>query len=320
VFRAPDDGAQHVLLARDRLTAAQVLVSAFYAILLFFAAGSLFTWQSYLDTTDLAPRWPVFWLRWVELRSGIAAILWLHLGAAVLGATLARYRLVRILVFVSLLELLALRFSFGAVNHGDHLGVLLAFVLVFLPAGFDRRLRSHRRDRRDRRTTAATLLVVGACQGLIMLTYSMAGLWKVGGVVEQWLRGELVTYLHPHGLATQVAAKMLEDDGPTLLGPWIVEHAWVGWLPGVAALYLELFALWAAARPSLHRVWGVGLVLLHLSTHLTMGVGFPQNVLWLALFLVLSPLRPRDGVWWRAARDLPILGGWLARGRRVVPG
>lgn len=308
-FRPPRGGDASLLLAPERFAAAQAVVGAFYAAILFFAALDLFGWQGYLARTELDPRWPVAWLHLVDPRTGIAAILWLQLAGGVLGVALSRYRWARIVVFVSLLEVLALDFSFGAVNHGDHLGVLVAFVLIFLPAGWHG---ANQEGPESRTVRVATLEVFAGVQALILLTYSMAGMWKAGGVLEQWVRGEWVTYLHPGGLARQVAAKMIEDDAPSLLGPWLVEHPWVGWLPGIATIYLELFALWAVARPSLHRAWGLGLALFHLLSHLTLGVGFPQNVLWLVLFLGLSPFRPSLGSkppdWRRAAADLPLLG------------
>jgi hypothetical protein len=229
-FRPAHGGSASLLLSRERFTAAQTLIAAYYAVLFFFAAGELFSWQGYRDAGDLTPRWPVFWLRFVDPGAGIAAILWLHLLGGLLAVTLSRYRWARIVVFVSLLEHMALKFSFGAVNHGDHLGVLIAFVLIFLPAGW------HVRGGAGRTVRAATLLVFSGAQALILLTYSMAGMWKAGGILQQWIQGELVTYLHPQGLARQIAAKMIEDDAPSLLGPWLVEHPWVGWdrgdLPG----------------------------------------------------------------------------------------
>jgi hypothetical protein len=308
-FRPAHGGSAPLLLSRERFTSAQTLVAAYYAVLFFFAAGELFTWQEYLNAGvnagDLTLRWPVFWLRFVGGGAGIAAILWLHLLGGLLGVTLSRYRWARVVVFVSLLEHMALKFSFGAVNHGDHLGVLIAFVLIFLPAGW------HTRGPADRAVRSATLLVFSGVQAMILLTYSMAGMWKAGGILQQWIRGELITYLHPEGLARQVAAKMIEDDAASILGPWLVEHPWAGWLPGIAAIYLELFALWVVARPSLHRAWGLGLALFHLASHLTLGVGFPQNILWLSLFLVLSPFRPGVPDWRQAAGDLPVLGAWL---------
>lgn len=318
-FRPADDRTGTLLLSRERIAAARSLVGAYYAVVLFFAAGELFAWQAHLAAGELDPRWPVAWLRLVDTRAGIAAILWLHLAGGIVGVTLCRYRWARIVVFVSLLEMMALRFSFGPVNHGEHLGVLVAFVLIFLPAGWDGGGSAGRRVDRgvDRKVGAATLLVFAGVQALILLTYSMAGMWKAGGILEQWVRGDFVTYLHPHGLAQQVAAKMIEGDSVTALGPWLVEHPWVGWLPGIATVYLELFALWVVPRPSLHRPWGLALALFHVLSHLTLGVGFPKNVLWLALFLGFSPFRPALGSrrpgWRRAAADLPVLGRWLAR-------
>ncbi|HEX5760337.1 MAG TPA: hypothetical protein VF121_14205 [Thermoanaerobaculia bacterium] len=290
----------------ERFVAAQALIGAFYAVLLFFALGHLFSWQGYLSATGLTPRWPVFWLRWVDVRTGIAFILWFHLLGGLLGVTLSGYRWARILVFCSWLEFLAFIYSFGSINHGDHLGLLLSFVLIFLPRGWS----SSPPPARGLR--AATLLVFSGCQALIMLTYSMSGWWKAGGVIQQALEGE-VTYLAPSALARQVAAKLLADESTSLLGPWLIEHAWVGWPLMIGALYLEIFALWAVPRPSLHRGWGLGLILLHVATHLTMGVGFPQNPLWLALFFVLSPFRPQPASWRQALRDLPVFGRWFRR-------
>jgi hypothetical protein len=316
-FRPARGGSAFLLLSRERFTVAQTLITAYYAVLCFFAVGELFSWREYLNAGEMALRWPVFWLRFAGIGGadgwGIAAILWFHLLGGLLGVTLSRYRWVRVVVFVSLLEHMALEFSFGAVNHGDHLGVLIAFVLIFLPAGW------HDRGPAGRAVRSATLLVFSGVQALILLTYSMAGVWKAGGIVEQWIRGEFITYLHPRGLAYQIAGKMIEDDAASLLGPWLVEHPWAGWLPGIAVIYLELFALWVVARPSLHRAWGLGLALFHLASHLTLGVGFPQNILWLSLFLVLSPFQPRVPDWRQAAGDLPVLGAWLRRTRAAGP-
>lgn len=293
-----------VLMSAARFNATQATLTAFYAVLFFFAASNLYSWQELLGTTELAPRWPVFWLRWVDMRSGIAAILWLNLLGGLLGIVLPGHRGVRILVFLSWLELLAFRFSFGSINHGDHLGVLLSFVLIFLPAGW----RSY--PRAERRVRVATQLVFSGCQAMIMLTYSMSGMWKVGGVVEQLVKGE-VSYLAPQGLAQQIAARLLADNTTTVLGPWLIEHYWVGWPLIIGGIYLEFFALWAVPRPSLHQAWGLGLILLHVFSHLTMGISFLQNMLWLALFFVLSPLRPEELSWRSTLRDLPGLGRWL---------
>ena len=310
-FRPPLDRpagerAAHLGAATTFLQA-RVLIQAYYAVVLYFAVGNLFSWQGYLEAGELAPLWPVRWLRWIDTETGIGMILAFHLVAGLVGATLNRFRTVRIIVFVSLLEFVAFKFSFGSINHGDHLGVLISFVLIALPRGW------YERASDNRRTRVATALVFSTCQSLILLTYSMAGFWKLGGVIRQVLARE-VHSLHPKGLAMQIAAKLLDSDTTSIAGPWLIEHYWVGWPLMIATLYLELFALWIVFRPSLHRAWGAGLILFHVSSHLTMEVGFPQNVLWLALFLVLSPFAPARWSWSRALRELPIAGPRLPLG------
>lgn len=303
---ASTGGRVALLTGTERFVGAQGIVLGFYAVLAFLAATNLYSWNDYLAATHFTPRWPVFWLRFIDAHMGISIILWLHLIGGLLGVMLSRYRWARVVVFLSLLEFLAFKFSFGSINHGDHLGVLISFMLIFLPAGW----RSF--PTASVSVRGSTLLVFSACQGMIMLTYSMAGLWKVGGVVEQMLRGEK-SYLSLTGLAHQIAAKLLSDNATSVLGPWLIEHAWIGWPMILVALYLELFALWAVPRPSLHQTFGMGLILLHLSTHLTMGVGFAQNTLWLALFLVFSPFRSQKLDGRQMLGDLPLFGRWAQK-------
>ncbi|MEJ2086334.1 MAG: hypothetical protein P8Y44_11750 [Acidobacteriota bacterium] len=289
------------LLRSDHYVAARSLIQAFYAILFFLALGSLYSWPGYLEAIDLTPRWPILWLRFVDQELGIALILCLHLLGGLAGLAYCKYRWARVLAFVSLLEFLAFKFSFGSINHGDHLGLLLSFTLIFLPAGWSDS------PRPGRKAVAATLLVFSASQGMMLLTYSMSGLWKLFAVISQTLQGQ-VSAIAPTALARHVAAKLLSSDTTSLLGPWLIEHYWVGWPLMIATLYLELFALWATARVSLHRWFGLGLILLHVSTHLTLNVSFVQNSLWLALFLVFSPFNPDRPDRRSSARDLPLLG------------
>ena len=57
-----------VLGSAARWSAAQATISAFYAALFFLSANHLYSLQELLAVTELSPRWPVFWLRFVDLR------------------------------------------------------------------------------------------------------------------------------------------------------------------------------------------------------------------------------------------------------------
>ncbi len=57
---------------------------------------------------------------------------------SVLGAFFASTRTARVVVFTGMLEYFALRNSFGKIGHSTHLFVMTSFVLIFLPAGWQR--------------------------------------------------------------------------------------------------------------------------------------------------------------------------------------
>lgn len=299
---APAEIRARTLTRPARFHRSQALISAFYAFLFLLAASQLADWDRYLTATEATLRWPLFWLPSIESRVGVGTVLVLHQLGGLAAIALARYRFARIFICLSLFQHLALRFSFGSIHHGSHLGLLLSFVLIFLPAGW------HSFPSASRSVRAATLMVFSGCQALILMVYSMSGFWKLVGVFRQLVAGE-VSYLHPWGFAQQVASKQLGADATTTLGPWLIEHAWLGFPLGLAAIYFELTALMVLFRPSLHRIWALALVALHVGSYLLMEIGFVENVIWLVLFLVLSPFRPQRLSWRRLRSELPGVPG-----------
>ena len=71
-------------------------------------------------------------------------------------------------------------------------------------------------------------------------------------MIEQLLRGK-TSYLSPQSFAQQIANKLLADQSTSLLGPWLIDHYWLGWPLILVALYFEFSALWVVFRPSLHQ-------------------------------------------------------------------
>lgn len=73
-------------------------------------------------------------------------------------------------------------------------------------------------------------------------------------------------------------------------------------------VYVQLVAVCIAFRPRLHMVWGYALIGFHTGTWLLMEIAFPHHILFLLLFFVLSPFRPRRWTVRDAIGDLPVLG------------
>jgi hypothetical protein len=304
-FGSDDQPVRRGALRRqtESFHAARIVVRCYYAVILFFAVATLHDGTAYLDRREILALWPVGWLNAVPLRTGILTILVGYLTAAFLGAIFPAKRWARALVFIGLLEFAALDNSFGKISHNYHLWVLTAFWLIFLPKAPARIA--------DRSTRQRFLLIFWICQAIVLLTYTMSGVGKIGGAIYQFCAGQNNLFM-PTGMASIVADRLLQTNSNSSLGPWLLVHPWVGWLLGLAAMYLELFAVWAAFRPILQRWWAAGLILFHIGVYLLMGITFNQTVLLVALLLLTAPLNEGEQEGRAILKQLPLLG-WVVR-------
>ena len=283
-----------------------VIVRIFYVFLLFFAMTRISVWQQYQTLEPVDPLWPVWWLNAVDAQAGARVILTGGFVAAVLGAFFCEHRWARVAVFLGLLEYLGLKYSFGRIYHSMHLALTFSFLFIFLPRHWARP------GAADRLTRQMTLRVFWCCQAFILMAYSMAGLGKIGGAIYQMFMGQIHA-LHPQALALHAAERLLQTNSSSLLGEWVIEHPLWGWPLMVGMMYIQFFSIWAAFRPSLHKLWGIGLILFHIGNSLILNINFHANIFLIAVFLLYSPFQSERFSWRRAAIDLPLFGAMLRR-------
>jgi hypothetical protein len=142
----------------------------------------------------------------------------------------------------------------------------------------------------------ATILAVNRAQGLLLTTYTMAGIYKciVSGMEVN--AGQISSF-HPDALAYQI-----------VLGDFFIQYPLLAWPGMLLVLYLQCFAWLVSLRPHLHRLWGLGLLGFHIMSGLTLSVFFLGNCLLLLLLLVKSPFIPRASSAKRICLDLPLIG------------
>ncbi len=298
----------------SQFATAQTVIRCFYAFLLYFAITQ-FTELSTLEARGaFAPLWPALWLRWMPAEAGARALFAFYVVASAACALAPGRRIARIAAWVGILEFVALKNSNGKIGHSLHLLVLVAGLLIFLPAAWDGAPSQTRRATRQ-----ATLLVFWACQAAILLAYTMSGLGKLGGALYQIAAGQPSAF-SPGALGALVAQRLVQTHSESALGAWIIGHPWLTWPMMPSALYLELFAFWVAFRPALHRLWAALLITFHAGTFLTMTITFPQNCLLLALFFFPTPFQPVSVSWWEIGMSMPLFGGLLrARHKPAAP-
>jgi hypothetical protein len=290
-----------------RAAQGRLLIRAFYAFVLFLAVSGISDFDGFVQPRELSLLWPVAWLSSVDLVTGVRLLLGFFLVSSLAGAVWPGSRLLRTATFVGLLCLVALRNSEGKIGHSLHFPVLLAMIFVALPKGWER-------NDGSRILQMSTLQVLAAAQMLLLLTYTMSGLGKLGGGLYEWASGQA----HPlqiDGFSRIVAERLLQTHSHSVLGQWIIDHPWSGWLLFPGAIYLQTTSLIAACRPSLHRLWGVALILFHIGNAFILTIYFPQNIFLLGLFFLASPFAPAAFDGRQILEDLPMLSFFS----RVLP-
>jgi len=283
---------------------ARVIVRCYYAAMLFFALALLPDWPQVLVRETPSALWPVAWLPWVDLRGGIAAILALYLVGALAGAVMPEQRWARVAAFLGILEYVAFNNSYGAIGHAMHAWLLTSGLLLFLP--------DVRNGPPSRMKRQQFLTIFWACQALVLLLYSMSGVGKLAGAIYQLSAGQTSAFA-PGALAAITANRLVETNSQSLLGPWLIEHPLMGWPMLWGDIYLQLFSFWIVFRPSLHKVWALGLILFHITSYLLLTINFTQNALLLALLFFNSPFAREPENWRDCLAELPLVGPLLVR-------
>ena len=283
-----------------RFAAAQTLVRAFYAFLLYLAVSQLTTMGDLLGRRAYAPLWPVAWLGWTHAATGIRALLAFYLATNLLGVFFAGFRAARLAVFLGVLEFVALKNSYGKIGHSMHLLVIVAGIFVLLPPGWTRPA-----PPAPRRLRQETILIVWLAQAALLLTYTMSGLGKLGGAIYQAATGQPNVF-QPGAFGAHVAQRLVQTSSQSTLGDWIIHHPYLTWPLMPAAVIFETLAFLVAFRPSLGRPVAALLILFHVGTYFTMTITFPQNCLLLALFFFASPFEPADLRWQNVLADVPL--------------
>lgn len=252
------------------------------------------------------PLWPVALLAdtvGVDWLGNALVMSLLPTALGLLAVALPGFFAVRVGVFLYLLVTVAFQNSFGAENHASHFFVYVSFAFLFLPRAVGRHPPMVRRD------AMSTIAVFWLAQAILLLSYSLAGFWKV------WVSG--AELLVPDSFSRVLLERMFSDskEVPVLL-PFVVSHTYVGWPLFLSLIYVQCVSLFALFRPHLHRSLGIALILFHFGTVWLMNITFDYRIVFIGLFFVFSPLAPERFSLLATLRSLPLLGVpfslWLA--------
>jgi hypothetical protein len=222
------------------------------------------------------------------------------LGVALFLASLLAFQfpknvVLRLVFAVLCLMVVALTNSMGGINHGYHVWLWIAVCFMFLPSS---------KGSLSRDFKMAYLSVIVATQALILLFYTLAGMWKVRYGLAALYRGVEGNFA-PRGLALQLADRILVTGTKPILADLAISNYWLIWPMFLAVMYFQLTALFIVRRPRLHIVWAYFLISFHLGTWLLMEIAFPVQMLFVGLLFAMSPFRPQKWSFRAALADFP---------------
>ena len=275
------------------------MLSRFYYLFLAFNIGTsgLQFARAYMGRPPTAPLWPIEILQRLTGTGWYAndhVVTVVGLLFAIAAAAFPRSLVWRLGSFAYLLMHVALANSYGSINHGSHVILLIGFALLFLPRRDDGR-------RMTRKNVLSCLTVFWFVQGLILLPYTLSGFWKIWHSRLEVFSPDAMTRI-------LLDRALLEADNIPVLLPFVAQHNWLAQSMWWLTLYIEVFALLVVFRPHLHRPFGAVLMLFHITSDWLMNISFSLNIVMVGLFLLLSPLAPARFSLSGAVQSLPIVG------------
>ena len=297
--RAPAQWGRHVSM----FNRAHLIVTAFYilsAAQLYSYARSLTVMPSDGGSLDLL--WPVAWMAFVPFETATIALANLFVIVGLLAVFLWRFRIVRILVFLCMLQYGALSNSHGSISHGFHEWIWVSFCFCFLPG------QTRAEIEQDRVLRTDFLYSFSLAPFLILLFYTMSGAIKVWVATLSLIHGYASAFWL-EGMALVIARRAVETGSAPIWAEPILQFPALGWPLFMGLYFIELVSVVVFFRPVLHRFWGVILIAFHFGTLTFLDIVFPTHVIINGLLFVMSPFAPAKEDWREVLAAIPIIGG-----------
>lgn len=262
----------------------QTIVPVFYGISFILVFNWIYGYQAYRAIQPEQALWPThLFLILFSPEQFYHFILWFLIFSLSLSLYLWRYRFLRISSFLAIFLCLAAKFSFGKINHSEHIYIFISFFFIFLPR--HSRLEGLGKKLDTLFTYHSTLL-------FILFIYSLSGFWKLSSGINGIIRGD-IHFLHPLGLALHVAKRSLQTNVEPLYSQFVIDNLWLGPILLTTAVVLEFFAFpLAIFKFQYIKYLGLAFIGLHLGSFLLLGVSFSPWIIPFALlfFSISAPV------------------------------
>lgn len=282
----------------------QNIVRLFYALSIYIVFKDFGLIHKFSSISTIDPLWPVFWVSYFEVPQSFNLLFFSALIGSIICCLNPNNRIYRLVFFIAFFEYLAFKFSFGKINHATHPWLFISFFLVFLPHIKDSGLATIKQKH-------IYLTIIWFCIFMILFFYSISGFWKVYKSLILLISGK-PSIFSMDVFAIQISNRLLQTQSTSLMGPFFIKHHFLGWVGYLISIYVELVCFIVAFRPSLHRIWGIMLIVFHIGIKLTMNISFKEFIISDSLLLVCSPFAGTNIGYKKIILQIPILSFFIS--------
>jgi hypothetical protein len=268
-----------ISLLNESLSSIETRIRVFYVFLLYYAISHIHEFHIYKSVTQLDTLWPVFWLHFCGEQKDlfVRGLLAFSLVGSLIGAFLSKFRLARLIAFLALIQYMGLKYSFGKTGHSLHLWLIISFLFVFLPSGWQEW------QKLSKKFKYQIFIIFRTAQAMILCSYGMAGVGKLGGAFYQMILGQDHAF-SSDSLELHVADRLLQTSLEPILGPYFIENTTFNFMMMPLAMIVQLFSFVVFFNPRLYKFWAALLIGTHIFNSLVFGIHFNPSVFLLGLF------------------------------------
>ena len=218
--------------------------------------------------------WPVIWIDYFEEKFFIVlAVFFLTFFLCVLCIFFVRSIWIKILCVTSFFILLSIEFSFGKIGRSAHSWLFVFIVFSFI--GNDKR--------KDQ-------FFFHTAQFWVLMTYGLSGIHKLTNLFSYVMKFGFKNLMPVEkSIANRIYDIPNYNVGKALLQEvlsWPVFFSLFLW--GLL-IYFQISCLFVVFRPPLYRLWGILIILFHLTTVFMLQILFFYNMILVSLLLVENP-------------------------------
>lgn len=217
--------------------------------------------------------WPVYW---TKIAPGFPWDVFFIITCFTLNVLVIsdiKKRIWRILSFVFFFCLFAMFNSSGKINHSLHTLLIPLFCFMFINFKTSDKLKNY--------------FIFASAVFALLTSYSLAGFWKI-------LRGILHLIENENGVfslngMTRLLKYEFRYETPPEIAQWFMENEIIGFFMLWSGILIEFFSVLIFFFGKLHKIWGLLLLMLHISIAVIMDVSFAYAVITLLPLLIVSP-------------------------------